>query len=593
MGNRAFIFYLLLLISFSGVCGGMISLRGEPPDTTHTRHGKKHSAEGKLLVEVENTGLLMDAKKEALLGNTDRAIQLFTYYTAHYPNDPAGKFELARLMASREQYNDAYDLIQEAISLDQNNKYYQLFLAEICQLSKKDKEAVGIYENLVKKYPGELDYYFQLAALYMMVGDEKKAAEVYDQIEEKAGISEEISLQKEKIYLHLGKTEKAENELQSLVKAFPDDSRYLSMLAEFYIANNQQGKALEIYKRVAETDPGNPYIHMSLADYYRKTGNKEKAFEELKLGFGNPNLDVDTKVTILLSFYTVNQLYDQLKDQAFELSRIMIKTHPDNPKAWSIYGDLLSQDKQYKEAAEAFLKVIKIDSSKYVVWEELLRIELQLSEYQPVYDNSKKAMELFPEQSMLYLFNGLGCIQLKKYEEGIKILEAGLKLVVNNDDQLAQFYMYIGDGWHSLKNPAESDKAYENSLKAKDGNPYVLNNYAYYLSVRGKDLDKAEKMAKKAIALDTGNSSFEDTYGWVLYKMGKLSDARKWIEKALTDKENVSSEVLEHYGDVLYKLGEPEKALEYWNKAKTKGEGSELLNKKISEKKLVEQNGKE
>jgi len=360
------------------------------------------------------------------------------------------------------------------------------------------------------------------------------------------------------------------------------------MLAEFYISNNQASKALELYKKVAEKDPGNPYIHMSLADYYRKTGNKEKAYEELKLGFANPNLDVDTKVSILLSFYTINQIYDQLKDQAFELSRIMIKTHPDNPKAWSIYGDLLSQDKRYAEAGEAFLKVIALDSSKYVVWEELLRMELQLSEFQKVYDHSSKAMELFPEQSVLYLFHGLSATQLKKYEEAIEFLETGVKLVVNNDDLLAQFYMYIGDAYHSLKNISESDIAYEKSLKAKDNNPYVLNNYAYYLSLRGKDLDKAEKMAKKANQLDTANSSFEDTYGWVLYKLGKISEAKVWIEKALADKENVSSEVMEHYGDVLYKQGEHEKALEYWIKAKTKGEGSELLNKKISERKLIE-----
>ena len=578
-----------MLMTLSGFCNqGKLFLTDSPSDTTRSRHGKKHSGEDKKLLEVENIGLLLDAKKEALIGNTDKAIQLFSYYTSHYPNDPAGKFELARLLASREKYDDAYDLIQDAIRLDPNNKYYQLFDAEVCQLSKKEKEAIVIYENLVKKYPAELDYCFQLAALYMMVGDEKKAAETYDQIEGKAGINEEVSLQKEKIYLHLGNIEKAENELQNLVNAFPDDSRYLSMLAEFYMSNNQQGKALEIYKKVAEKDPGNPYIHMSLADYYRKTGNKEKAFGELKLGFANPNLDVDTKVTILLSFYTVNQIYDQLKDQAFELSRIMITTHPDNPKAWSIYGDLLSQDKKYEEAKNAFLKVISLDSSKYVVWEELLRLELQLSEYQVVYDHSKKAIELFPEQSVLYLFNGLGSIQIKKYEEAIKVMETGLKLVVNNDDLISQFYMYIGDAWHSLKNPEESDKAYENSLKAKENNPYVLNNYAYYLSVRGINLDQAEKMAKKANELDTGNSSFEDTYGWVLYKLGKISEAKVWIEKALADKENVSSEVMEHYGDVLYKQGEHEKAMEYWIKAKTKGEGSELLNKKISERKLIE-----
>ena len=558
------------------------------PDSSRIKHGKRHSGDEKQGSEVGNTGMLIDAKKEALIGNSDKAIQMFTNYTARYPDDAAGKFELARLLAAREKNDEAFELMQDVIRLDPDNKYYQIFYAEVCQLNNKPKEAVNTYETLIKRYPGELDYYFQLAALYLMIGEEKKATQTYDLIEEKAGITEDISLQKEKIYLHLGNIEKAEQELQNLTRTYPDDSRYLSMLAEFYMGNNQQAKALELYKKVVEKDPGNPYIHMSMADYYRKTGNKEKAYEELKLGFANPNLDVDTKVTILLSFYTINQMYDQLKEQAFELSRIMIRTHPDNPKAWSIYGDLLSQDKKYEAARDAFLKVISFDSSKFVVWEELLRLELQLSEYQAVYDHSKTAIELFPEQAVLYLFNGLGAVQIKKYDEAVKVLETGIRMVVNNDDLVAQFYMYMGDAWHSLKNEEESDKAYEKSLKAKDNNPYVLNNYAYYLSIRGKDLDKAEKMAKKATELDTANSSFEDTYGWVLYKQGKIIDAKKWIEKALQDKEGVSAEVLEHYGDVLYKLGETQKAQEYWNKARAKGEGSELLMKKISEKKLFE-----
>jgi tetratricopeptide (TPR) repeat protein len=467
-----------------------------------------------------------------------------------------------------------------------------VFLAEVCQLNENYKEAISIYKDIIEKNPASIDNYFQLAALFLMVGKDKDAAAVYDQIEDKTGITEDISIQKEKIYLHLGDVEKAENELQNLVKAFPEDSRYLSMLAEFYMGNNQQGKALEIYKKIAETDPGNPYIHMSMADFYRKTGNKEKAFEELKLGFANPNLDVDTKVTILLSFYNINQIYDQLKPQAFELAGILVQTHPANPKTWSILGDLLSQDNKYEEARNAFLKVISLDSSKYVVWEELLRIELQLNDFTAVKEHSTKAMELFPEQPVLYLFFGLSSIQLKKYEEAIKVLDRGVNLVVNNDNLVSQFYMYTGDAWHALKNPEESDKAYENSLKAKDDNPYVLNNYAYYLSLRGKDLEKAEKMAKKATVLDTANGSFEDTYGWVLFKLGHYREAQIWVEKALKDKDGSSSEVLEHYGDIQYKLGDPEKALEYWNKAKAKGEGSELLKKKISEKKLIEESEK-
>jgi len=65
-----------------------------------------------------------------------------------------------------------------------------------------------------------------------------------------------------------------------------------------------------------------------------------------------------------------------------------------------------SQDKKYEDAKDAFLKVIRLDSSKYVVWEELLRLDSSLANTLQFMITSKKAIELFPEQSVLYLFNG-------------------------------------------------------------------------------------------------------------------------------------------------------------------------------------------
>jgi Tfp pilus assembly protein PilF len=122
----------------------------------------------------------------------------------------------------------------------------------------------------------------------------------------------------------------------------------------------------------------------------------------------------------------------------------------------------------------------------------------------------------------------------------------------------------------------------------KDDNAYVLNNYAYYLSLEGNELDKAEKMAKRAVTLDPENDSFQDTYGWVLFKQKKYKEAAEWILKAVQTKGEPSAEVLEHYGDVLYNLGDTSGALDYWIKAKQKGPGSELLDKKINEKKYYQ-----
>lgn len=532
-----------------------------------------------------NTNQLVDAKKEALIGNVKGALEMFRRYVSRYPLDPVGCFELARLEASQKNIDEAIRLAREATKLDPENPWYSLFLAELYQSTTHPQDAIAIYEKVAAKYPANLDYLYQLAALYLQIEKYPDAIKIYDQIEEKAGVSEEITIQKEKIYLHLNDLRGAERELQKLITAYPDESRYHSILAEFYMSNNMPDKALEVYKKIAVIDPDNAYIHMSMADYYRKTGNKDKAFEELRLGFANPNLDVDTKVSILLSFYTVNQIYNDLKDQAFTLSKILIETHPKDPKVFSIYGDLLMQDKKFPEARETFIRALTLDSTRYVIWEQVLRLDLQQGDFDHLVSCGHRAMELFPEQPLPFLFTGLATLQLKQNEEALKIFNTGLKLVVNNDELLAQFYMYQGDALHALKKENEAFDAFEKSLKLNYDNAYVLNNYAYYLSLKGVELDKAAKMAKKAVSLDPESASFQDTYGWVLFMQGKYDEASEWILKAVNNKEGASAEVLEHYGDVLYKLNDPLLALEYWQKAKQKGKASDLLEKKIADKK--------
>jgi tetratricopeptide (TPR) repeat protein len=537
---------------------------------------------------ASNISMLIEAKKNQITGNEDKAEDLFRQYIAKYPEDATAYFELARILENKKQVHEAIDLAGKASRLDPSNIWYQLFYAEVLQLDGKYKDAITIYEKITSKNPDNLDYYYQLAALYLSTERYLDAVRVYNEIENKAGISEEISIQKEKIYLLLNDIPKAQHELEVLAAAYPDDVHYLSILAEFYMNNKMQDKGLETYRRIQQADPGNPYVHMSMADYYRKNNEKQKAYDELKQGFSNPNLDVDSKINILISFFNINQLSDEDKPIVSDLCQILTTVHPNDPKAHSIYGDFLIEDKKNAEAREEYLIVIALDSSKFVVWEEVLRLDLVLEKYDHLVEYSNRAEELFPDQPLPYLFSGIAQFELKKFEEALKDFNHGVKLVAGNDELLSEFYMYLGDTYHSLKDTVESDKAYEKSLSIKNDNAYVLNNYAYYLSLRNQNLDKAETMSKKAVTLDPKNSSFQDTYGWVLYKLQRYADARTWVGKALEDKDSVSAEVMEHYGDILYKLGDINQALEYWQKAKAKGPGSALLDRKIAEKKLFE-----
>jgi tetratricopeptide (TPR) repeat protein len=551
------------------------------------KKNKSKTEQGQVKV-ASNISALIEAKKYEITGNSEKAEELFRSYTEKYPNDGVAWFELARIVANKKQVHEAVDLAGKAAKLDPDNSWYQLFYAEVLQLDGKYKDAIGVYEKITEKDPENLDNYYQLAALYLSTEKYQDAIKVYDRIESKAGITEEISTQKEKIWILLGDLPKAQHELEALAAAYPDDVHYLAVLAEFFMNNKMQDKGLATYQKIQLIDPGNPYVHMSMADYYRKNGQKEKVFEELKAGFENPNLDIDSKVNILMSFFNINQLPDDSKAMVFELAKILTTVHPNDPKSHSIYGDFLVQDKKNVEARDEYLRVIALDSSKFVVWEEVLRLDLVLEKYDHLLEYSNHAIELFPDQPVPYLFAGIGSYQEKKYEDAAKAFNRGLKQVADNDELLSEFYMYLGDTYHSLKDTSASDKAYEKSLAVKNDNAYVLNNYAYYLSLRNSDLEKAETMSKKAVTLDPKNSSFQDTYGWVLYKLQKYDDARTWVGKALEDKDSVSAEVFEHYGDILYKLGDSEQAIEFWKKAKAKGPGSALLERKIAERKLYE-----
>ncbi|MDZ7776279.1 MAG: CDC27 family protein [Bacteroidales bacterium] len=124
-------------------------------------------------------------------------------------------------------------------------------------------------------------------------------------------------------------------------------------------------------------------------------------------------------------------------------------------------------------------------------------------------------------------------------------------------------------------------------MEADPENSYTLNNYSYYLSLRGEKLKAAEEYAKKAVRLDPENPNNQDTYGWVLFKMKRYEEAKFWIEKSIKNSDEPSGTVLEHMGDVLFELGEKEQALQYWKRAKEAGDTSEDIDKKIEQKKRI------
>lgn len=537
--------------------------------------------------QIRFGAMFIDGCKERMKGNIEQAEVIFRECIKLDPSSSAVKYELGNIYRFSGMYDNALKYAKECANDEVKNQWYQLLYIECLHNKRQYSAAADVYSRLIKNYPDRPEFYEGLAAEYMYGANYEKSFKTYDEIEKKFGQNEVFTLNKIKLLKQLKRYSDAEIEFQKLIKMAPSEARYYTYLAEFYQETGQNDKAMSTYQDVLKIDPSNPMVHLALADYYKSQNNKEKFNEEVKIAFENPDLDVNTKLKILVSYYQYTEQFPEYLPQAYELCNIMIKTHPSSPEGFSIYADYLYRDKKTKEAAENYGKAAKLDKGSFAIWKQLMFLQSDLNQFDSLYSSSHEALELFPNQAIPYYFNGVAAIQLDKYKEATEVLNEGIEFVYDNNLLLIQFYSNLGLAYHTLKDYEKSDKAYENALKVDPDNADVLNNYSYYLSLRKQHLEKAEKYSKRSNELVPNNRSYIDTYGWILFQLGKYKDAEEWLARAAKMGPK-STVILEHYGDVLYKLNKTDEAVEYWIKAKQAGKGSDVLEKKITDRKYYE-----
>jgi tetratricopeptide (TPR) repeat protein len=536
----------------------------------------------------QNTALFSDGIKEKLAGNDVKAIAKFEQALKIYPEDHASMYELSELYARRARLDESLEMMKKAVALNPENEWYQIRIAQLYKFQGDYESYADVYRYLLRLKPGSVEYFSELSSALLLLEKYDEALKVYEEIEKQMGINEMLSFQKQAIHQSRNDTKNAIAEIEKLSAAFPWEARYHAILAELYMKYGPKEKALEQYQKILQIEPSDPYIRISLAEYYKDASENEKAFEELLLAFANPELDIETKVQIMVLWFEGETFTDDLNKKAERIAEIFQQVHPSSPRGFQLMADVFMRNKDFENARTNFLAALNLDKGVYLVWESLLFTDIQLEDFESLGKHAQEAMLLFPEQPLTYLFDGIAKFQLKDYAGALKSYETGRKFVVGNDRLLAEFFSNIGDTQHSLGNHPASDASYDKALAINPVNNLVLNNYAYYLSLRGENLEKALKMSEKAIELEPENPSYLDTYAWILYKMGDYEKALIWIEKSIQFAEPANGTLLEHYGDILYKLGRKAEASEQWKKARTAGETSDLIDKKIKDGVLYE-----
>lgn len=553
---------------------------------------KNTSSNNSSLLEAEELAFgrsFIDGCSAKLKNDLDIALKYFLECQTINPKSAAVKYELAKIYLEKKSTLLALENAKFCASVDTKNEYYQKILIDCFNENKQYNQAIKVSENLVKNFPDVIEFKEDLAIQYASINEFNKSFNLYNEIEAVYGVNEQITNNKVKLLNSQGKTNEAEKELLKLCATDNSNTDYLVNLAEFYEETNKQQKAKEIYDKILEIDPNHPTVNLSLSDYYNLQKEPIKSFEYLRKAFQNPDLDPTAKATIAFNYYLRSEKSgnNQIFNQGKELAEIFIKVHPKNADANGVMADYLMLENKPKEASNYYYNAATAEKSNYKIWEQLMFVYNELNRFDSLKSISVKAIELFPNQPNVYFFNGLANIKLKKYPEAISALKDGLEFVIDNKAQMLSFYFNLGEAYFYNNEFEKSDKAFDDALKIDSDNTQVLNNYAYYISVRKNDLDKAEKLARRCNELQPNNRNYMDTYGWILFQQKKYTEAEKWLKSA-SNIPPPNANILEHYGDVLFKLGKTNEALKYWQDALKIVEKNELLENKIKKKEIAE-----
>lgn len=566
-----------------------------------TAQFRKKKSDQKQVLEVKSETVLDDKKqaefefmyvealKQKMFGNTQQAVQLLSSCLEIDPNSSAAMYELATIHAANNDLTSSTLLLEKAISINPGNKWYKLLLAQNYQQLRKFAEAAAIYDELLKLDPEDLDYLYMKAVLLSNSQQPEKAIQVYNKLETKLGVNEQISVAKQQLYLSQGKTQEAFKEINKLISSNPQEAKYYGLLADMYQNMGDSVNALIYYHKIQEVDPENGFVHFSLANYYLQQGNLERSYEETKKGFKSDQIDIQSKLQLfmMLTENPAQTNIDESKEE--DLINILVEQYPDEFMVHALYAESLLRKKKLAEARVELQKALEIEKNDYMIWERILFIDNDLQEWNELYNHSNQLIELFPNQPNGYLFNAIACIQLEKFSEAEEMAEEGLTFVVDNPQLQGQLLMLQGEALYKQDKVKEAFKLFDKTVELDKENYIAMNNYAYYLSLYGQDLDKAERMSGKVIERFPNNPTYLDTHAWVLFRKGDYTLAKFYMESAISNGGDTNATLLEHYGDILIQLKKVDEAVKQWQKAKESGGDSEVLERKIREKKYIDE----
>ena len=483
---------------------------------------------------------------------------------------------LSRLTTNR---SEAVRMAERAYRSDTTNRYYLEDYGGALVRGGEYNKAVSIFQKIVAKST-EPDHYRILAILLDSNRRTAEALAVLDTAEIRFGRIPLLGRLRQYYLLKTGKTLAAEADARKAIEEAPYLAENHISLAEIYAMTRRDSLAIASFQRAIAIDSLAIEPWLALAEYHQKRGNKTGYLTILERIFGSDQLPLEGKIEEWKSLTNDLASYRKFYPQYDALVKRLYIRHPESKEVATLYAQHLIMSGEIESALALCKQLIDKKEPKIEEFTRVIEIENHLNRPDSVRRYTDMALAVFPHNTDLLHMRGALAMQRKEYDDAISLYNEALKHA-DNDTLRSSLWGAIGDVEHQRNEMKRCYKAYEKSLRYFADNAMVLNNYAYFLSLDNRDLDRAHTMITRALALAENNSTYLDTMAWVLYRLGRYAEAKKYMQQALSLDRSRSAELALHYGDILHALGEDFMAKTYWRKALERGAKKEEIEKRF------------
>ena len=534
----------------------------------------------------------LEATRQREAGNHADALALYEHCLSINTQSAAVMYELAQYYAFLQQPERSRVLLEKAVELQPDNFWYRQTLGAYYRSIKEMDKAIAVYEEMSTQFPARGELLMMLMDLYSQQKDYPNLIKTLDRLEVKEGKSEQLSMEKYRIYLQMGDKENAFREMENLSKEYPNDVRYRVMLGDSYLDNDRPDEAYAIFQAALAEDPENAQAQLSMASYYERMGMDSLFYLQQEAVLMNSKLGSSVKAEVMRRIILQNEQTGKDSTRVLQLfDRMLSVPQEDATIATLCYSYMQHKQMDDSVGVPVLEKILEVEPDNIAARYSLLMVAVRKNDYAEAVRICEPAIQYNPEELAFYYYLGISYFQVERNLDALAVLQKGVTQVTPESDKklVSDFYTFIGDLHHSMEKQEACYEAYDSALVYNPDNIGVLNNYAYFLSLERRNLDKAEEMSFRTVKAEPKNDTYLDTYAWILFEKERYTEARIYIDEAMKNGGGESATIVEHSGDIYYMLGEVDKALEFWKQAAGMEHESATLERKIKLKKYIKE----